>query len=427
MRSCHIPLLALQWSLPVAMMFTAPVSVFGQTWQTTGAPSNSWYRLCCSADGKQLVSLCSGGIYRSTNSASTWFLTGAPEEPWTSVACSADGARLVASAAVIYSSLRGGEHGGPIYVSADSGATWQLTTAPSNQWSRVTCSADGATIVAAAAYDYSNTAPGLIFISTNCGASWVATSAPSNRWYSVAASADGTKLIGGSRGLFTSTNSGTTWISNNIVWDFQNALPRWLSVGCSADGKTLVAIRDLSVYYSGSGPRSFFSTNYGATWGSSELTDVYGTTSVASSADGGRLMVSTSHLYLSNDSGTSWGQQIIPELPGPISEYQLGCVASSADGETMFLAVGGDEYGYPGTIFKREVQPHPRLNLAVSGSSLSLSWLAPSKDFLLQESGDLANWFVAPAAPTLNYTNLHYELRLPTQSTPRFYRLATQQ
>jgi len=50
-------------------------------------------------------------------------------------------------------------------------------------------------------------------------------------------------MAGGGTNLFISTNSGATWTADSIPWDFQFAVPKWVSVACSADGVTLLAIR----------------------------------------------------------------------------------------------------------------------------------------------------------------------------------------
>jgi hypothetical protein len=128
-------------------------------------------------------------------------------------------------------------------------------------------------------------------------------------------------------------------------------------------------------------------------------------------------MVSGWNLYLSTDSGTTWSQQASPDV--------WGCIALSADGETMFgAAIGTDGYAY--SIFKSQTPPHPHLSLTLSGSGPVLSWLVPSTDFVLEESGDLSKWSEVRASQALNYTNLNYEVHLPGPTSPTFYRLAQQ-
>src|SRR6266566_2135965 len=109
------------------------------------------------------------------------------------ISCSADGAKLVAAGCLIYTSPNGGP-------------TLAATTAPDTNWSAVAASTDGNYLVAAA---YG----GLIYTSTNSGAFWAATTAPATNWVSVACSADAAKIVAAVFAglLYTSINSGATW------------------------------------------------------------------------------------------------------------------------------------------------------------------------------------------------------------------------
>src|SRR5260370_33285503 len=81
---------------------TACESAHAQAWTQTGAASNSWYAIACSADGARLVATTGGQFvngqgYVSTNSGTNWSLTRGPSLPWTSVAASSDGISLSAA------------------------------------------------------------------------------------------------------------------------------------------------------------------------------------------------------------------------------------------------------------------------------------------------------------------------------------------
>ena len=83
-----------------------------------------------------------------------------------------------------------------------------------------------------------------------CAQQWMQTFAPYNWWTSVACSTNGTKLVAAGGGsVYTSTNSGLTWTVDGA---FDG------SVASSADGTKLV------VATSGQGIRT--STNSGETW-----------------------------------------------------------------------------------------------------------------------------------------------------------------
>jgi hypothetical protein len=104
-----------------------------------------------------------------------------------------------------------------LLVATSSAQTWTRTSAPSNSWNALACSADGSHVVASARSGYT----GLIFLSTDSGATWIPTSATMLAWTSLACSADGTKLAAASanapgRSIFTSADSGSTWKSNAV-------------------------------------------------------------------------------------------------------------------------------------------------------------------------------------------------------------------
>jgi hypothetical protein len=113
-------------------------------------------------------------MYTSTNSGATW-MQSAWSDDWTCVASSSDGLNLAAATA------SGGA--GLIYTSGDGGASWTLTSAPTNGWVSLTSSADG-TKLAAAAY-------GQVYLSTDSGGTWTLSQTPAGAWSTVACSADG--------------------------------------------------------------------------------------------------------------------------------------------------------------------------------------------------------------------------------------------
>lgn len=113
----------------------------GTTWTNPPSPAE----LDCiatSADGTKLVAgtIYYDGLYLSTNSGLSWSATAPQNLQWGAVASSADGSKKVAAvyaSSVLYSNSTWFNIGGPIYVSADSGATWAPTTAPMANWQSV--------------------------------------------------------------------------------------------------------------------------------------------------------------------------------------------------------------------------------------------------------------------------------------------------
>jgi photosystem II stability/assembly factor-like uncharacterized protein len=168
----------------------------GATWteQINGLNTNSFFGcVCSSADGVRLLAMTSGKIFTSTNSGSTWAQISNPPETWGTVsseqviATSSDATKLVAAFA------QGGSGGPePICISTNSGATWVLTSAPSNKWSSVSMSADGSRL---AAVGSGLDGSGPIYTSTNFGVAWTSNSLTAQPWTSVAMSADGNKIV----------------------------------------------------------------------------------------------------------------------------------------------------------------------------------------------------------------------------------------
>src|SRR5207249_3676470 len=137
-----------------------------------------------------------------------------------------DGTKLVAAAA--YGPL--GEPG-LIYTSGDSGATWAQTSAPSNFWTSVACSADGTRLVAVNTGDLidviDNNFNGQTYISTDSGATWNKSNAPAGNWSCVASSADGGLLIesGYRVGTYISRSTPATM---SIATSVGNLIISWL-------------------------------------------------------------------------------------------------------------------------------------------------------------------------------------------------------
>lgn len=290
----------------------------GANWTAHESP-RGWTAIASSADGSSLVAVVDEWqIYTSTDAGLTWTERNAGFRRWSSVASSADGAKLVAV-------VRGGQ----IYASTNSGATWTPRESGRN-WQSVASSADGTKLVAVVS-------GGLIYVSTNSGASW--TPRASNRdWISVASSSDGTNLVAVATGpqggqIYTSIDSGTTWISrgNSNSWRF---------VASSADGSKLVAVAEDVGF--GVGCRFCFpiiltSTNSGVTWTPRLSTQNQNWISVASSADGTKLIAAAKggQIYLSKDAGATW---VAYE-----ANRQWAAVASSADGSRLVAVVNGGQ------------------------------------------------------------------------------------
>ena len=353
-------------------------------------------------------------------SAQTWTQTSAPSNNWSSVACSADWGKLFASTS-----------GYPetIYISVDSGANWTSTSMGGYIFA---CSADGSKVV---------TRQG-IYVSADSIWSLVGTF-PTDFILSAALSGDGSKIAAlGDGKVYTSTNSGATWTSNTP--------PTGLKVlASSADGTKLVGgggnlgvvglmaasvdsggiwrLLNLpdnwwhSIASSADGSKLaayghwgglITSTNSGATWTSANFSMIGAQAYVVSSADGRKLMGYGWGIFTSSDSGQTWVSNNVPPGFWPSA-------ASSVDGGKLVAIVSG------GGIWTSQSTPESSLSVKAAGTNLIVSWIIPSVNVVLQQSADLnsTEWTEVPAAPLTNYSNLRHEVLIEPSLGRRFYRL----
>jgi hypothetical protein len=252
--------------------------------------------------------------------------------------------------------------------------TWTQTSAPTLNWHAVASSADGAKLVAAAA------GPGPIVASTNSGLTWQPTGAPLMNWFSVASSADGTKLVAtasSERPIYTSADSGATWTAaTNELFAYY-----YSSVASSADGNRLVVGIYDGVHHGG---QSLISTDAGITW--TVLANGLAAVSVAMSADGARILAGAgpsglgsfwSWFVISTNSGATWTETSVPSA-------LWNAAASSVDGRKL-AAANADGSGLiytsedSGTIW--------RTNLAAFGNWLSLASSADGITLIAAQGG----------------------------------------
>lgn len=150
-----------------------------------------------------------------------------------SLACSADGKKVFA----------GGNPGG-VFISTNSGLTWQMTSAPSDHWwEAITCSADGTKVVAGN-FSFLSQSTNQLYISTNSGTTWSPTYVPGapQDCLHLASSSDGTRVVAilqppiapSSSIMFGSIDGGVTWAQTGPYVN-------WSSVAISADGYQVVA------------------------------------------------------------------------------------------------------------------------------------------------------------------------------------------
>ncbi len=302
------------------------------------AASNQWVAVASSADGSRLVAaITNGPLYVSADFGATWSVRESVRA-WVAVASSADGSRLVAGVA-----------GGQLYTSADAGGTW-IARDGARAWSAVASSADGGRLLAAES-------GGTLYVSSDFGATW-SPQETARAWSAVASSADGTNLVAAASGdqIFTSADGGSTWIARETA-------RAWVSVATSSNGLSLVAAV--------SGGRLFTSVDAGENWTARDSDRNWTSVSTSGSGSVQLAAVSGGQIYASADAGVTWvaragardwrsvamsvdgtrgigaafdGQLFLSGDTGvtweTVAPY-VSSVASSADGQTLVAAVRG--------------------------------------------------------------------------------------
>jgi hypothetical protein len=292
-----------------------------------------WTSIACSSDGARVVAsshdyywdidfgvprtMPSSLIYMSTNFGVNWKSLSAPATNWGRVAMSADGTKLFAGAGV----YAGHDTAGPVYASLDSGLSWHQI-ADSRFWRGLACSADGSTLLASA---------DLVFISHDSGVTWQQAPMPSGTWRGTAMSSDGKKMAvinysgfwRDPAALWTSVDSGLSWKPMGSVHS--------LVLVSSGDGSKLFAKGE-------STQPPAISTDWGVTW---QQPGLYFGGCAAITYDGSKWFTTGIGSYgvvCSGDFGATWGSSD----DSTIAPLSIACSSDAAsvyvidDRESMF-------------------------------------------------------------------------------------------
>jgi hypothetical protein len=282
-------------------------------------------------------------------SAASWSRANVPAVPWNGVAVSAAGDRVVACAAdrVVTSDFQRG--------------IWESLPVAGSNWTSVALGSSSGRVILGQGSEvlrsYQTTSG---FISSDSGSSWKSwTDARSDgEWgvwqtKSVASSAGGrTLLVSQDNGfaagfpgslrrisrLRVSRDGGLTWRTASSNYREEE----WRSVSCSADGRSMVAVRSLS--YAIRFIQS--SVDSGATWTESTLPESL-IRAVQISGDGKRLVaIAGQHLYATDSSNIEWQR-----LSAPAANWVA--LTLSHDGQRIFAADYGSATG-AGTIHQSD-------------------------------------------------------------------------
>ncbi len=163
--------------------------------------------------------------------------------------------------------------------------------------------------------------------SEGIGSRWIGRDS-SRAWTGIATSEDGLRLaaVTYSAGfIYLSTNAGVTWTSPQV-----SPKANWRSIASSADGSRLLAAPE--------GGNLSMSTDFGETWSARAIAGSRNWWSAASSANGTNLVAVAfaGPIYTSADGGNTW------TAPPTAGTRNWVSVAASRDGTNIIAAVSGE-------------------------------------------------------------------------------------
>ena len=309
-------LISINTALIAASLTSLSSEAFGDWRQVSLTTNRAWWKIDCSSDGTHVAVVYNPGrIYVSNNSGTTWNeVTSTGSQYFRNITVSSDGSKMVAVVGL------GSTSGiGNIWYSADYGSTWtENTTSPGSekQWEAVAFSKDGSTLIAGARSD-------VLYKSEDAGLTWSALNSGSEFWNATSISDDGQKIVASlnsSPYYKYSIDGGTTW--NNAT-----------APSFASSAMTHISGTGEFVSVPSNSGQILISNSTGSSW--SELrNESGGFRGIASSSDGALIYVglNNSYLYQTNRDGTEWNEITT------VSQTAWRSICMSDDGTKVYAA-----------------------------------------------------------------------------------------
>jgi hypothetical protein len=297
-------------------------------------PSTTWHWVASNPAGTVLAAtVIPGNVYLSRDSGATWNASTLPDANWISLDMDATGQTMVAVA-----------FGGGMYRSTNGGTTWtQIDTAfnagNNLQYESVTVSQNGQRVVA-------TVLNGPIHVSVNGGNTFTTaggSAAGANPWRGIDSSADGAVVVAVTQGQGTapgavhlSTDGGLTFALRPVPLGGLPNAGGWYRVAVSDDGNTIAVAGNTD--FAGTSTGLFVSRDRGLTWVQGNVASgAY--TSIDMSATGDVIAATmsgaTGQVLLSTNGGTSFSP-----ITTPAGETNWRALAMDAAATRLILAAG---------------------------------------------------------------------------------------
>lgn len=247
--------------------------------------TRTWYGVAISNNGTVQAAVANNTqIYISTSSGANWLAVESARQ-WRKIAMSGDGSN---QAAIV--------NNGYVYFSSNTGTSWSAWVTSTHRWVDVAMSNNGSIIIAAYTFGtYSWEIVSYIYVSSDSGQTWnlKKTIGPGYNLTSLAMSSDGSRQVAvGSGGAYVSTDSGQTW---NYDSHYPGSIA---SITMSSDGtKQLLAVILGTLRVSQDSGQTWTTVNLSKDWAN-----------VAMSGDGTMqtAVANSDYIYVSYDSGSTW-------------------------------------------------------------------------------------------------------------------------
>ena len=219
-------------------------SDYGATWSVLSNSPNvpTWFYICCDNSGQNVYACTasSGSIYKSADAGATWSTTSAPTATnWFSMCCDAYGQNVFA----IVTNGSGASSG--VYKSSNYGSTWTQINSTARVWNICCCDKTGS-------YLYAGVYGGLVYKYYN--STWTTLSPPSGNYIGLCCDYTGQHvacaLSSAAASIYISSDYGSTF---TVITGYTNY---WGFITCDSSGQTYYAgfENDSNTAATGGGP-----------------------------------------------------------------------------------------------------------------------------------------------------------------------------